>query len=207
LHAPTVLAEEHFGFERDDSAEPIEHRINIFVGPQVLELRSQAEGAAEQPFAVGLIERDVVFRVSRRVDDPEPERRRVEPFADGFGLGRRGQAPGRATVDLRMRLRPDNPCDAVRMGQGRDVKLPAEQMVIAGVVFMVVSGDALADGQLPARARHLPRLVRRTGIHEQAVDPVNAGPLQRPPEDGAGHPEEAHLAVVEGFDHGSPSQI
>src|SRR5712692_2640887 len=144
--------------------------MDIFIGAQVLELWSKVEVAGEQPLPVRLVERDVVFRVPRRVNHLEVELRRLKPFPGGSRLGGCRYTPGRLSVELGACLRRGDAGDSQRMSQRGDVKLLTDHAVIARMIFVVMGRDALAHSELTAQGRHLPGQVRRPRIYQRSEE-------------------------------------
>ncbi len=106
------------------------------------------------------------MRVAGCVKYLEAEPRRFQPVSEGGGLRWRRHAPDHTTIKLRVCFRPGQARESAGMGQQRDAKFLAQQPVAAAVVFVVVGGDAAADGQLAAQARYRAGQVGRPGIHQ-----------------------------------------
>src|SRR5437588_791324 len=197
LHAPAVLAKQHPRLERQHPPQRIHHRVHVFVGAEVAEPGGEIQVAREEPAALGLEQGHVVGCVAGGVNYPEPESRRLEALAERRGGGRRPGAPGDAAVQLGVSVRDGESRYANRVCQGGNPQLGREQAVVSGVILVVMGGDTLPHREVGNQPSHVVGEVGRARVHEQPVDEIDVGPVDRPSQHGAGHPEIAHVAVVE----------
>ncbi len=180
---------------------PAHHRVHVFVGAEVAEPGGEIQVAREEPAALGLEQGHVVGCVAGGVNHPESESRRLEALAERRGGGRRPGAPGDAAVQLWMGVRRSESRYANRVRQGGNPQLGREQAMVSGVILVMMGGDTLPHREVGNQPSHVVGEVGRARVHEQPVDEIDTGPVDRPSQHGPGHPEIAHVAVVEADDH------